>query len=325
MLSATRLRLGSGLVYGGGLLGRRFIALLGVLLGVSALTFGLGALAPGDPAEMVLEARVGQPTAAQIAAMRHQLGLDQPIPGQYLTWLQHALTGNLGVSWANGQSVSATLVQHLPVTVELAASAWLLAVAVSVPLGVLSAYRRRSIIDQASRVGALLGASVPSFFLGYVLILVFAVTLRALPAFGSGSPLNIILPAVTLAVGVAAPLTRLTRSAVLEVLGEEYLKYARAKGLSRTRILARHALPNALGPVLTQSTLAFALLLNGAVVVETVFAWPGLGLLAVQSISAHDYPMIQGFVLLAGVTYVLFNFCADLGHRALDPRVGSRR
>lgn len=298
----------------------RVAGLTAVLFGVSLLTFGLGTLAPGDPAELILQARMGQPTAAQIAAMAHQLGTDRPVPVQYLTWLGHALSGNLGSSWSTGQSVASTLVDHLPATAELAVSAWVLAVVISVPLGIVSAYRRNSMLDRTSRVGALVGASIPGFFLGYLLILVFAVDLKAFPVFGSGSPAHIVLPAVTLAAGVAAPLSRLTRSTMLEVLREDYIKMARAKGMSRGRLLVRHALPNAIAPVLTQGTLAFAALLNGGVVVETVFAWPGIGQLAVQSVQAHDYPMVQGFVLLAGVTYVLFNFCADLAHGWLDPR-----
>lgn len=308
--------------------GRALVArlgwLLGVLLGVSMLTFGLGTLAPGDPAELILQARMIQPTAAQIAALRQQLGLDRPLPVQYVIWLRHALEGNLGTSWSTGHRVTGTLVTHLPATAALALSAWLLAVVVALPLGIVSAYRRNSLVDQTARVGALFGASVPSFFLGYMLILVFAVGLKALPVFGYGSPAQMVLPAVTLAVGIAAPMTRLTRSTMLEVLREDYVKMARAKGLARRRLLLRHALPNAVGPVLTQGAMVFAMLLNGTVVVESVFAWPGLGQLAIQAIDAHDYPMIQGFVLLAGVTFVLFNFAADVASTWLDPRISLR-
>lgn len=306
---------------------RRFVAtrvlsLLAVLLGASVLTFGVGALAPGDPAELILQTRLGQPpTLGQIQALRQQLGLNRPVPLQYLSWLGHAVRGDLGQSWSTGQGVTATLMAHLPPTAELATSAGLLAVAIAIPVGVVSGYRRNSTTDQVARAGALLGASVPSFFLGYLLILAFAVQIKALPVFGYGSPAHVVLPAGTLAAGVAAPLTRLTRSALLEVLREDHIKMSRAKGLTRRSLLFRHALRNALIPVLTQATLAFAALLGGTVVVETVFAWPGLGQLAISSIEAHDYPMIQGFVLLAAVVYVVLNFLTDLGYGWLDPRV----
>jgi peptide/nickel transport system permease protein len=191
----------------------------------------------------------------------------------------------------------------------------------------LAAVRRNSLADHACRVAALIGASVPSYFIAYVLILVFAVKFSAFPVFGFGSAANLVLPAVTLALGPAAVLARLTRSTVLEVLGEDYIRTARAKGASQSTVLAAHALRNSLIPILTVIGLSLGHLLGGALIVEYVFAWPGMGELAISAIQARDYPLIQGFVLFAGAVYVVVNFSVDLGYAWLDPRirVGGRR
>ena len=305
-------------------LARRAAWLALALVGVSVLTFALGVLAPGDPAEVVVERRLNQPPPReQVEAERRVLGLDRPIPQQYLTWLGRALQGDLGRSWLRDLRVSEALRERMPRTAALAASAAGLSILVGVPLGVLSAARRNSVADHLCRLGALLGASIPSYFAAYLLIFVFAVTLRALPVFGFGSLAHLVLPAITLALGPASTLSRLTRSSVLEVLGEDYVRTARAKGLRPFGVLQHHALRNALVPILTVTGLSLGHLLAGAIAVETVFAWPGLGDLAVGAIRDRDYPLIQGFVLLSGMAYVLLNFAIDLSYGWADPRIRS--
>ena len=292
------------------------------LLGVSIITFALGLLAPGDPAEVVVERRLNQPPPReQVEDERRKLGLDRPIPQQYLTWLGRAVRGDLGRSWLRELRVSDALRQRLPRTAALAGAAAGLSVLIGVPIGVLTAARRNSLADHLCRVGALLGASVPSYFAAYLLIFVFAVTFRAFPVFGFGTPAHLVLPAVTLALGPASALSRLTRSSVLEVLGEDYVRTARAKGLRPFSVLLSHALRNALVPIFTVTGLSLGHLLAGAIAVETVFAWPGLGDLAVSAIRDRDYPLIQGFVLLSGLTYVLLNFAIDLSYGWADPRI----
>lgn len=292
------------------------------LFGVSVLTFALGALAPGDPAEVVVERRLNQPPPRdQVEEERRILGLDRPIPQQYVVWLGQAARGDLGRSWLRDIRVSEALRQRAPQTGALAASAAGLSILMGVPLGVVSAGRRNSVADHLCRIGSLLGASIPSYFAAYLLVFVFAVTLRVLPVFGFGTPAHLVLPAVTLALGPTSALVRLTRSSVLEVLGEDYVRTARAKGLGHTGLLFRHALRNALVPILTVIALSIGHLLAGAIAVETVFAWPGLGDLTVTAIRDRDYPLIQGVVLLSGVTYVLVNFAIDVSYAWTDPRI----
>ena len=303
-------------------LARRAAWLALALLGVSVITFALGVLAPGDPAEVVVERRLNQPPPKEMVdEERRILGLDRPIPQQYLTWVGRAVRGDLGRSWLRDLRVSDALRQRVPRTAVLAAAAALLSILIGVPLGVLSAARRNSVADHLCRLGALLGASIPSYFAAYVLIFVFAVTLRALPVFGFGSMAHLVLPAITLALGPASTLSRLTRSSVLEVLGEDYVRTARAKGLRPFGVLLHHALRNALVPILTVTGLSLGHLLAGAIAVETVFAWPGLGDLAVGAIRDRDFPLIQGFVLLSGTAYVLLNFAIDLSYGWADPRI----
>lgn len=293
-----------------------------VLFGVSILSFGLGAAAPGDPAELILQRDLTHPpTEEQVERKRAQLGLDRPLPVQYIDWLGDAVRGDLGESWGTGRQVTEAMWARLPATVLLGAAGLTIAVVVAIPVGVLSAYRRNKPIDHASRVGALFTASFPSYFLAYVLIFVFAVSLGVVPTFGYGTLGHLVLPAVTLATGLSAILVRLTRSAMLEVLGEEYVRLARAKGMRPLTVLFVHALRNALIPVLTATTLALAAMLNGTFIIEWIFAWPGLGRLTIEAIRAQDYPLVQGVVLLTGVLYVVINFLTDVAYGWLDPRV----
>lgn len=303
-------------------LARRTAWLVLALFGVSVVTFALGVLAPGDPAEVVVERRLNQPPPQELVEEeRRILGLDRPVPQQYLTWLGRAVRGDLGRSWLRELRVSDALRQRAPRTAVLAAAAAGLSIVIGVPLGVLSAARRNSAADHLCRFAALVGASIPSYFAAYLLIFVFAVTFPIVPAFGFGTPAHLILPAVTLALGPASTLSRLTRSSVLEVLGEDYVRTARAKGLRPLGVLFSHALRNALVPILTVTGLSLGHLLAGAIAVETVFAWPGLGDLAVGAIRDRDYPLIQGFVLFSGLAYVLLNFAIDLSYGWADPRI----
>ena len=301
----------------------RLASLVVVLWGVSVLSFALGSVAPGDPARLLMERTLGhQASEEQVEVKRRELGLDRPAVVQYVSWVGGAVQGDLGASWSNGsRRVSALLVERLPRTAALATTAMALAVLIAVPLGVAAARRRNSVTDHTSRMAALLGASVPGFFVAYLLMFVFGVELRMLPIFGFDSAKHLVLPAVTLALGSAAILTRLTRSSLLEVLGEDYIRVGRAMGLRPRAVLFRHGLRNAVIPILTVISLSFGHLLAGAVIVEWIFNWPGLGKLALDAIHARDYPLIQGFVLFTGTVFVLMNLATDLAYAWADPRV----
>jgi ABC-type dipeptide/oligopeptide/nickel transport system permease component len=301
---------------------RRLLAVAPVLLGVSILAFGLGRLAPGDPArELLTRTTARQPSQAEVRELRAQLGLDDPLPEQYGRWLRDALHGDLGSSYATGEPVVRSIAATLPLTLELAGAAFLLSLVVGIPLGVLAAARSWTWIDHVVRSFALLGASIPAFWLSYVLILVFAVRLQLLPPFGAGGLDHLVMPATALAVFDIAVLARFTRSGVLETLGTDFVRTARGKGLSERRVLTRHALRVALIPLVTWSSLNLAYLIGYSVVVETVFAWPGLGYTAVNAITARDYPFIQAFVLLMGVVFIFLNLIVDLAYTWIDPRL----
>jgi peptide/nickel transport system permease protein len=300
---------------------RRILSLLPVWVGISLLAFALANLAPGDPAQLILLRQTGElPTEEAVQRLREQLGLDDPFPVRYGRWLADAARGDLGTSLRTGEAVLQALLDRFPATLLLAVAALLLGLLIGIPLGTLAAARRDSGFDHASRIGVLLGASIPNFWLGYLFILLFAVGLGWLPVAGWGSWQHLVLPALTLAVGGIAGLTRLTRSTVIEELQADYVRTARAKGLPE-RAVVRHALRNALNPIVTLTGVRFGRLLAGAVVVETVFAWPGIGKLVVDAIYDRDYPTIQGFVLFTGTVFVLLNLLVDLGYAWLDPRV----
>ena len=307
-------------------LARRVGSLLFVLLGVSMLSFALGRLAPGDPAELVLERALGRPpTDAQIARMRGQMGLDRPFARQYVAWLNDAVHGDLGRSWGSGDGVASLLIESLPRTLLLAATALLIAVCVAVPLGTLAAARPGAWPDHLSRAVAVCGTSMPAFFIGYVLMFVFGVQLHLLPIFGYGSVRHLVLPAVTLALGAAGALTRVTRASVAEVLAEPFMQAAIARGVPRRRALWRHGLRVALLPLATVVALAAGHLIGGAIIVEWMFSWPGIGKLGLDAIYNRDYPLIQGVVLLSAVVFTLLNFGADLAYLRIDPRLHLHR
>ena len=301
---------------------RRLASLVPVWFGISLFAFSLATLAPGDPAELILNRQQEQPpTPAQLAAFREKHGLDQPFVVQYGRWSVDAVRGDLGTSFRSGDPVFRELASRLPATMQLTVPAFLVAVVLALLVGSVSAIWRNSIADHGSRITALLGDSVPSFVLAYVLIIVFSVNLGILPVAGRGTWRHFVLPSLTLGLTTTAGLMRLTRSSLLDVLGEDYVRTAEAMGLRRTTVIFRYALRNALIPVVTVAALIFAGFVTGTVIVETVFAWPGIGKFVVDSIFDRDYPVIQGFVVFTGTIFIVINLLVDLLYVRLDPRV----
>ncbi|WP_121741892.1 nickel ABC transporter permease [Natronorubrum halophilum] len=297
-----------------------------VMVGVSLLTYGFVFLTPGDPAYTILrEQRQSPPSAAEAAAFRAEHGLDDPFLVQYLSWLTDALQGDLGTSYYRSEPVTTLLLEYLPNTLELALAATAVSLLLAVPLGVLSAVHRDTWIDRTSQIAALVGISMPNFWLGYLLILVFSLWLGLTPVSGVGTLGHLVLPAITLGTGMAAIITRLVRTSMLDVLEAEYIDTARSKGVRERLVVYKHALRNALVPVVTIVGLQFGFVLNGAVVVEVVFQRPGLGTLLVDAVFARDYPIIQGIVLVTALTFVVTNQLVDLAYVALDPRIDRGR
>ena len=303
-------------------LASKIAALLFVLLGVTTLAFVLGRLAPGDPAEIVLERALGRPpTEDQIDSMRQHMGLDRPVAAQYAAWITGVAHGELGQSWGSGDRVSALLLERLPRTLLLATTALGLSVAVALPLGVWAAARTGSPVDHLTRMSAVLSTSLPTFFIGYVLMYLFGVRLRLLPIFGFGSLLHLVMPAVTLAFATTGMLMRVTRASVSEALQQPFVLAAMARGVPRVVVLYRHALKAALVPILAVGAFAAGHLLSGAMIVEWMFSWPGLGTLGLDAIYNRDYPLIQGLVLVSGTAFTLVTFAADIAYAWADPRI----
>jgi peptide/nickel transport system permease protein len=298
---------------------RRILAVVPVLFGVTLAVFSMLFLVPGDPVKMMLAEFVTNPD--QVAQMRAQLHLDEPILKQYGRFVANAARGDLGMSIRSRRPVTTEIGENVASTAQLAAAAMLVAVAVGVPLGLLAALSRNSWLDVASMGTALLGVSMPSFWLGLLLIFVFSLHLAWFPATGGGDLAHLVLPAITLGTIAAAIIARLTRSSMLEVLGQDYVRTARAKGLGGVSVVARHALKNALIPIITIFGLQFGNLLAGAVIVETVFSRPGLGRLIVGGILNKDFPLVQGTVLFVATVYVLINLLVDLAYAYADPRI----
>jgi ABC-type dipeptide/oligopeptide/nickel transport system permease component len=301
---------------------RRVLYLVPTWLGITALAFTLFKLTPGDPAVTYFVRKFDrQPSPAELAATRERFGLDDPAYEQYLDWVWGAVRGDLGTSFTTGRPVTQELLERFPATLELAAAGTLLAILIAIPLGVLAAVRRNSLIDQLTRAAATVAASVPSFWLALLLIIVFSVELQLLPATGRRGIESLVLPAVALGIGEAALVARLARSSLLEVLGEDFIATARAKGLSERAVIVKHGLRNALAPVVTQVGLTFGFLLAYSAIIEVIFVWPGIGRLAVDSIFQRDLPVIQGFVVFTGTVFILLNLVVDLVYLWLDPRV----
>jgi len=299
---------------------QRLVQGLFVLLGVTTIVFALTFVA-GDPVATLapLEA-----TPEERAAFAHNMGLDRPIPVQYLDFLAHAARGDLGMSYSSHEPAMGEVLDRLPATILLTAAAVLFALVVSVPLGLLAAINHGGWIDVVARLLAFLGQSIPVFLLGVVLIIVFGVDLHWLPSSGTGSWKNLVMPAVAVGSFSAAVLARLLRSSLLEVLSQEYIRTAYAKGLRGSVVVVRHALRNAALPFITMLGLQVGFLLSGAVVAETIFAYPGVGRLAVEAISRKDVPVIQSFVIVAAVIVVVANLFVDVVYTRIDPRIRLR-
>lgn len=306
---------------------RRTLTLLPILLLMSIIVFALIRMVPGDPID-VMYGSEGMDEIRR-AALAQELGLDQPITLQYVRWLVRAVQGDLGNSYRAAMPVLQLITQRLPATLLLSFAALVLSLCIALPLGLLAAVKRNSWMDSSAMVFAILGISLPNFWSGILLVLVFAVWLGWLPSIGYVSPFedffrslrHLILPAVTLGWSLAGTTTRLARSSLLEELGKDYVRTARGKGLPERAVLLTHALRNALIPTVTMVGLQLGFLIGGTVVVETVFAWPGVGMLVVDSIFARDYPVVQGVVLVIAVLVVAVNLLVDVIYTILDPRI----
>lgn len=325
----------------------RLAQLLPVLLGVTVIVFFMMALTPGDPVEIMIgDSHV---TPEQEAELRHDLGLDRPPVERFFVFLGNAVRGDFGISFYHRRPVIDVIAERLPATIELSLVALVLALATSIPLGIVAAVKKNTIFDKLATVGSLFGVSLPGFWFGILLLMLFSVHLHLLPVAGrvgyefevppithmllidsllqgrfdafANAFKHLIMPAIVLGLPMAAILTRVTRTSMLDVLSQDYMTFAEAKGLSRSRILLRHGLKNALIPTVTVAALQTGALLGGNMIVETVFGWPGLGRLVVESIFLRNYPLVQAAVLIYATTYVTLNFLADILYTILNPRV----
>jgi peptide/nickel transport system permease protein len=297
---------------------RRILLTIPVLLGVATLVFSLIHLIPGDPVQSMLGEGAPQDSVNEL---RSRLGLDRPLYVQYFSFLNGVVHGNLGTSLRTSESVTRAIADRLPATFELAAAAMLVAIVIAIPLGVIAAAGAGSFVDHVATTLALVGISMPNFWLGPLLAIVFAVELGWLPVSGRGTLAQLVLPAVTLGAPLAAVLARTTRASVIDELRELYVMAARARGVSRARAVLKHAFRNSLIPIVTVLGLQLGAVLTGAVITETIFAWPGVGRLLIQSIGFRDYPLVQGCILLIALTYVSMNLLTDLAYGLLDPRI----
>jgi len=288
-----------------------------VIIGISMISFFFIHLS-GDPVMLMLPADASM---QEIEHLRHQLGFDQPLPTQYWRFVTNAVKGDFGKSLYYHVPAINLLLERLPASLELAFASMLIALAVSLPIGIISAVYRGSALDMGSMLAALFGLSMPHFWLGIMLILIFSVKLGWLPTSGRGSLAQLIMPATALGLSLMAMFARLTRSVMLEVLSLDYIRTARAKGLTEFMVIAKHALKNALIPLVTVAGMQFGFLIGGTVIIETVFAWPGVGRLVVQAIFNRDYPLVQAIVLVLAVIFVLVNLLVDILYVYLDPRI----
>jgi peptide/nickel transport system permease protein len=308
----------------------RVALIVPVLIGVSIVTFSLIRLVPGDPVTVVLgpDARV---TPEQVAAIRSTFGLDEPAPVQYVRWMGHVVSGDLGTSFRTGRSLTQELALRLPVTIELTVLAAVLGLVPALLVGVLAALRRNSRADYLATLSTLVGLSMPNFLLATLLVLLFSLWLRWLPPIGYveltvdpiGNLRTMLLPALSLGLPFAGIMMRITRSSILEILGQEHVRVARAKGLPTTGVLGRHVLPNAAIPIITVAGIQIARLLGGAVIVETIFGLPGIGRYVYEAISTRDYPVVQGVTLVVALAFVLVSLLVDVLYALVDPRLRS--
>jgi peptide/nickel transport system permease protein len=297
---------------------RRILLTIPVLLGVATLVFSLIHLIPGDPVQTML----GDGASPEsVIELRSRLGLDRPLYVQYLSFLNGVAHANLGTSLRTSEPVVGAIANRLPATFELAAAAMLVAVVIAIPLGIIAAVGAGTIVDHIATTLALVGISMPNFWLGPLLAIVFSIELGWLPVSGRGTLAQLVLPALTLGAPLAAVLARTTRASVIDELRELYVAAARARGVSRMQAVLKHAFRNSLIPIVTVLGLQLGAVLTGAVITETIFAWPGVGRLLIQSIGFRDYPLVQGCILLIALTYVSMNLLADLAYGLLDPRI----
>lgn len=301
---------------------RRMVSMVFILFSISMITFSLMHLVPGDPAVLMAERWYGEGLSQEtIEKVRREMGLHGSVFLQYGSWLTRMIQGDFGSSFRTGEPVLKEIRGRMRATGELAITAVILSLVIAIPVGLLSAMRQHSFLDSLSMLVALLGVSMPNFWLALLLIMLFSLNLGLLPVFGRGGLSHIILPAITLGTGMAALTTRLTRSSLLEILKQEYVQTARSKGLGERLIMVKHVLKNALIPVVTIVGLQFGSLMEGAVVVEVIFAWPGMGRLLYDSILARDFPVIQGCVFFIAILYVLVNLFVDISYAWLDPKI----
>jgi peptide/nickel transport system permease protein len=296
---------------------KRFFHSIFVLVGISLVVFIILHLT-GDPAALLMPMDA---TPEQVAQFRKEMGFEDPLIVQYWRFFKGTLRGDFGQSFRHSQPALDLVMERMPATIQLTAAAMVIALAVAIPVGIISAIRRNSILDHIGMTGALLGQSTPVFWLGIMLILIFSVTIQWFPSSGRGEIQHLVLPAVTLGMFTMARTARMMRSSMLEVMGQEYMKTAKAKGLSPGMVIFKHALKNAAIPVVTIVGMELGTLLGGAVITETIFAWPGVGRLAVQAIYNRDYPVVQAAVFLLASIFVLVNLIVDLMYTYLDPRV----
>lgn len=298
---------------------RRLFQTVFVIIGVTAIAF-FAQFLTGDPTFLLLGETRGM-TQEQIDQIRHDLGFDRPVYVQYLDWLGKAAQGDLGKSLRHGTSNFELVMERMPATLQLTFTALLISIIIALPVGIIAAVKRDTWIDRTVMIGAMWGQSVPNFWLGYMLILIFGVWLRWLPVSGRGSWQHLIMPAIALSLFSIARNSRMVRSSMLEVLGADYVRTARAKGIRENTVVLGHAFRNALIPVVTLVALDFGGLLGGAVIVETIFAWPGVGRLIINAIQGKDFPLVQAGVTLLAMSFVLINLAVDLMYTRLDPRV----
>ncbi|MFB5761801.1 nickel ABC transporter permease subunit NikB [Paenibacillus medicaginis] len=305
----------------GGFIGKRLLAVIPLIFFATLLAFILVHLSPVDPAEAYLTAAHIHPTDEILAQKRHEFGLDQPLPVQYAHFLMKMCRLDFGTSYLSNEPVWEEVAKRIPATLELAFSSIALAILISVPIGFLSAIHKNGIVDHLGRIIAFFGASIPQFWLGYLLIFIFSVKLDLLPVQGTGTWLHLLLPSLTLAMGLIAIYSRLLRTTVLEQLQESYVLYARTRGIKERVILSRHVLRIAFSPMLTGLGMNMGKLLGGTVIVEEVFSWPGFGRYFIEAIFNRDIPVIQCYVLVSACLFIVCNLLVDLLQMVLDPRI----
>jgi len=299
---------------------KRLMMMIPVMLGVTFLVFFIISLTPGDVASMILG---NGATEESIIELREEMGLNDPTIVQYANYMKNLLTGDMGESYSTGKTVYSEIAQRFPNTIKLTITAIFLSIIISIPIGVISATRQYSIFDNVGMILALIGISMPSFWTGLILIIVFALKLGWFPSGGIDGSMSLVLPAFTLAIASTASITRTTRSSMLEVIRQDYINTAKAKGVSRSVVIRKHALKNALIPAITVIGLEFGVLLGGAVLTETVFSWPGIGRLMVTSIQGKDTPMVLGCIIVFALSFSIVNLIIDILYAYIDPRIKS--